>query len=78
MTKKEQIKHFFIRANAIDAMGEWSESVEDAYYQLVKDRNEAERLWELENPRFYWAQEMKDAVYELHLFMDSIRRKHLA
>lgn len=78
MTKKEQIKHFFIRANAIDAMGAWTESVEDAYWKLKEDMFKAERLWELENPVFYWAQEMKDSIYAVGDILDSIWRKQFA
>lgn len=75
---KEQIAHYIIRANALDAIGEWNEEAEEAYWMLVEERNEFERLRELENPRFYWSQEMKDDLSELHWIMDNVWRKKFA
>ena len=75
MTKKEEIKHFAIRVNALDAMGEWSESVEESYWKIKEDLFRAESLWELENPRFYWAQEMKDALFAIKRVLDAVWRK---
>ena len=78
MSYKKQIMHYIIRANALDAIGVWNEEVEEAYWKLVEERNEFERLRELENPYFYWSQEMKDDLRELHWIMDRVSRKQFA
>lgn len=75
---KEQIKHYIIRANALDAIGVWNEDVEESYWKLKEELAESNRLWELENPRFYWAQEMKDDLFKLHLILETVWHKQFA
>lgn len=75
---KEQIKHYIIRANALDAIGVWNEEVEEAYWKLKEELFESNRFWEYENPRFYWAQEMKDNLFKLHLILESVWHKQFA
>ena len=75
---KEQIAQYIIRANALDAIDAWDEDVEESYWKLKEELAESNRLWELENPRFYWAQEMKDDLFKLHLILESVWRKQFA
>lgn len=70
--KRDIVRHFITRANALLAIGKWSESVEDAYWELKQDLFETERMWELENPRFYWGKQLKFDLNVLHLTLMNV------
>ena len=70
--KRDIVRHFITRANAMLAIGKWSESVEDAYWKLKQDLFKTERMWELENPRFYWGEQLKFDLNVLHLTLMNV------
>lgn len=70
--KRDIVRHFIIRANALLAIGRWSESVEDAYWQLKEDLFKAERMWELENPVFFWSKQLKEDLTKLSFIMQDV------
>lgn len=74
MEKKGIIKHLTIRANFLAACGEWTDKIEDSYWKIKKELMEWERLWELEKPRFYWSEQMKDDLAKLSLALDDVWR----
>lgn len=70
--KRDIVRHFITRANALLAIGKWSESVEDAYWELKKDLFQTERIWELENPRSYWGKKLKEDLTELSFILHDV------
>lgn len=67
--KRDIVRHFITRANALLAIGKWSESVEDAYWELKQDLFETTRMWELENPRGYWGKKLIEDLTELSFIL---------
>lgn len=72
MQKREIVQHFITRANALLAIGKWSESVEDAYWRLKEDLFNTERLWELENPPYYWGKQLKEDLTQLSFILQDV------
>lgn len=63
------VRHFITRANALLAIGKWSESVEDSYWKLKMDLFKTEKMWELENPPFYWGKQLREDLTELNFIL---------
>lgn len=77
MSTKDKIKHLLIRANAIDAMGTWNESVEELYWNIKEDLYNVLRL------RSYTAilpppQAMQKDLDELNAILESVWHKQFA
>lgn len=72
--KREIVQHFITRANALLAIGKWDESVEDSYCKLKEDILKAERMWELENPRYYWGNQLKQDLNRLKFILYDVRQ----
>ena len=48
---------------------------EETYWQLKKELFRAEKMWELETPRYNWPEAMKNALHELSLIFHEAWQK---